>query len=275
MSRIHGKVRCTRIGNYNGTTNAAVAVLLRTSTGGDAACTDVNMEFEVYNTNIPFVGWLNSGTLDDTRINLKFQAFDCAVDAQYITQHLMNFETVGGRAGRAKNVTIDLELNRCTWNELLRTVVGNSASDVIVRGRTDKGDFLMKDAALQMPNSRNARMRHAQRHVFKRSCAQGEVIAPLNPDVSWYFFVFPVDGVEQGAFYEGYYEPTTKTVTHLRNVAGQNNTGWTAAFNVANTTPFPNGALEVKAGPTFSNSAVIESILIAYSVEDASSVQHS
>ena len=279
LSAISGKVFCSRIGEQlGGGINANGAILRRSSTGGDAALSKVALEVEVRDCRVPLIAWNNSGTADDEKNDIKFRVFDSTVDASFASQAMLNFETVGARAGRIKTTTVKVEGHRCTWpGTLLRCQGGNSAKDVWALIADEYGEYNVRNDRAWIGNSNAARRFKARPIIAKRSIrwdgSTASLLAELDPTVAWLVECFENDPTDHSAYLKGFYEPSSRTVTVVTSMNGGNSTAFALVYNAANTAQFPTGTLEVRAASSgFSNGAFLDGIMIATPVADAGSV---
>jgi hypothetical protein len=128
----------TLAGAYNGTGEASC---IRRSSSGTGTISDIRLEGVVQNCKAPLVGIENASETDDERIDIALKVSDLTLDVLVSPHAITRFIRPGSTAaGRITDVTLDLDLKRCTYTTLKSVPAPNDAAEIKVR-LTTEADF--------------------------------------------------------------------------------------------------------------------------------------
>lgn len=285
ISKIYGSsIFMREIGKQeSGTITADTAVIYRSSVGGNAACSDVDLQINVEETSVPLINWVTSSTSDDNNLNFRFIAKKCVIDASFLNTYLMQFTQTS--TGRPTNVTINLDLIDCVFGTLLRVPImtGAELEQFDVFGLIDGSEFNVSRASYNLGNNNSAR--HLKSRTFQciRNVTTSSLLAELDPTETWVIEAAHVIGAAAmgatGAYYKAVWSPdnsslptslSSSVLNIISNVVGTNSTGFEVAYNSGSTT-FANGALEVRGKSSGFGLGAIRAIMIATSLTDGAS----
>lgn len=285
VANVVGKVKVRRIAESEaGVPNVDGAILWRSNHGGNAAISNVSLEFDAFGVTCPFVNWVNVGSANDTGIDLKFNGYDCAVNGAHASARLLNFEPIiTAETGRPKNVTIELNLRRCTYGTLIRypTLTDAERREIAVFGKSERGDIFAARSLSRIGNSGNAQFVRAVPMIAKRDVGIDGLLMEFDPNIPWMIEVVSIYGsaatIKTGAYLKAVYSPNATNlgaspITLLSNVIGPSDTAFALVVNTSSTS-FLNGALEVRGAATgFTLGSVIRAVVTATPLIDAGTV---